>query len=136
MPAGRVSDEPWAFWDFLPTAAELAGAKLPAEQPTDGHSLVSFLRGGPAPAREYFYWELHEGSSLQAVRFGDWKAVRNGPSKPIELYDLKTDLAESRNLASEKSDLIAKAEALMKSMRTEHVDWPLVDKQPGKKKKK
>ena len=69
------------------------------------------------------------------MRFGDWKAVRNGPSKPIELYDLKTDLAESKNLASEKTDLITKAEPLMNSMRTEHADWPLVDKQPGKKKK-
>jgi arylsulfatase A len=60
VPAGRVSDEPWAFWDFLPTAAELAGAKLPASFKTDGHSLVSFLRGGKAPHRDHFYWELHE----------------------------------------------------------------------------
>jgi arylsulfatase A-like enzyme len=134
VPAGKVSDEAWAFWDFLPTAAELAG--VPLSSAHDGLSVVSLLKGGSAPAREAFYWELHEGSSLQALRFGDWKAVRNGPSKPIELYDLKNDLAESKNLASEKSDLIAKAEALMKSMRTEHVDWPLVDKQPGKKKKK
>lgn len=134
VPAGKVSDEAWAFWDFLPTAAELAGVHLSSAH--DGLSVVSLLKGGSAPAREAFYWELHEGSSLQAVRFGDWKAVRNGPSKPIELYDLKTDLAESKNLASAKPELIAKAESLMKFMRTEHSDWPLVDKQPGKKKKK
>jgi len=134
VPAGKVSDSPWAFWDFLPTAAELAGVRLSSAH--DGLSVVSLLKGGSAPPREAFYWELHEAASLQAVRFGDWKAVRNGPSKPIELYDLKNDLAESKNLASEKSDLVAKAEFLMKSMRTEHVDWPLVDKQPGKKKKK
>src|SRR5436190_16325813 len=60
VPAGRVTDEPWAFWDFLPTATELAGAKLPAGFKSDGLSLVSFLRGGAAPSREYFYWELHE----------------------------------------------------------------------------
>ena len=134
VPAGKVSDEAWAFWDFLPTAAELAG--VPVSSAHDGLSVVSLLKGGSAPAREAFYWELHEGSSLQALRFGDWKAVRNGPSKPIELYDLKTDLAESKNLAFEKPDLIAKAESLMKSMRSEHADWPLVEKQPGKKKKK
>jgi len=134
VPAGKVSDEAWAFWDFLPTAAELAGVHLSSAH--DGLSVVSLLKGGSAPAREAFYWELHEGSSLQAVRFGDWKAVRNGPSKPIELYDLKTDLAESKNLATAKPELSAKAESLMKSMRTEHSDWPLVDKQPGKKKKK
>jgi arylsulfatase A-like enzyme len=131
-----VTEEPWAFWDFLPTAAELAGAKIPAECHPDGLSLVSFLKGGPAPKRDHFYWELHEGASLQAVRFGVWKAVRNGPESPIELYDLKTDAAESRNLAAGKPDLVAKAEALMKSARTEHPDWPLVQKRAGKGKKK
>ncbi len=85
VPAGRVSDEPWAFWDFLPTAAELAGAPLPAACKTDGLSLVSFLQGGPAPQRDHFYWELHEGTSLQAVRFGDWKAVRNGPDTKLTI---------------------------------------------------
>ncbi len=136
VPAGRVSDEPWAFWDFLPTAAELAGAPLPAACKTDGLSLVSFLQGGPAPQRDHFYWELHEGTSLQAVRFGDWKAVRNGPEKPIELYDLKTDAAESQDLAQSRPDLVAKAAALMKSSRTDDPDWPLVQKKPGKGKKK
>ena len=136
VPADRVSDEPWAFWDFLPTAAELAGAPIPAECNTDGLSLVSFLKGGPAPKRDHFYWELHEGASLQAVRFGDWKAVRQGPEKPVEIYDLKTDAAEAHDLAASKPDLVAKAEALMKSSRSEHPDWPLVQQRPGKKKKK
>lgn len=136
VPAGRVTDEPWAFWDFLPTAAELAGAKIPANCKTDGHSLASFLKGGPAPQRDHFYWELHEGTSLQALRFSDWKVLRNGPEQPIELYDLKTDPAESNNLASSKPDLVAKAAALMQSARTESPDWPLVQKQAKKGKKK
>ncbi len=136
VPAGRVTDEPWAFWDFLPTAAELAGTAVPAECKTDGVSLVSFLKGGPAPKRDHFYWELHEGTSLQAVRFGDWKAVRNGPEAPIELYDLKTDAGEAHNLAAEKPDLVAKAEALMKASRSDDPDWPLVQKRAGKAKKK
>jgi arylsulfatase A len=72
---------------------------------------------------------------LQAVRFGDWKAVRQGPKKPIELYDLKTYDAEDHDFATSQPDLIAKAEALMKSSRTEHRDWPLVQKLAGKKKK-
>lgn len=135
VPAGRVSDEPWAFWDFLPTVAELAGAKIPAACATDGLSLVNFLQGGSAPPRDHFYWELHEGTSLQAVRFGSWKAVRNGPEKPIELYDLSNDASEQNDLAKQKPDLVAKAEALMKSSRTDHPDWPLVQR-GGKKKKK
>ena len=128
VPAGRVTDEPWAFWDFLPTAAELAGAELPGGFKPDGLPLVSFLLGGGAPKREYFYWELHERESLQAVRFGDWKAVRNGPSSPIELYDLKSDAGERENLAAEKPDLVAQAEALMKAARTEDPNWPLRDR--------
>jgi arylsulfatase A-like enzyme len=136
VPAGRVSDEPWAFWDFPPTCAELAGAEIPAGVHMDGLSLVSFLRGGAAPKRDHFYWELHEGASLQAVRWGDWKAVRNGPSKPIELYDLKTDAAESKNLATENPDLVAKAGALMKSARVDDANFPLRDAKPGAGKKK
>ena len=134
VPAGLTSEAPWAFWDFLPTAAELAGVEL--KTPHDGHSVVELLKGGPAPKRETFYWELHEGTSLQAVRFGDWKAVRNGPAKPIELYNLATDLAETKNLAAEQPDLVAKAESLMKTLRTDDPAWPLVMKQPGKKGKK
>ncbi|MBL9190532.1 MAG: arylsulfatase [Opitutaceae bacterium] len=125
IPAGRVTDEPWAFWDVLPTAVELAGAKLPAGYQTDGHSLVSFLRGGPAPQREYFYWELHEQAPVQAVRFGQWKAVKPRHDRPIELYDLATDAAESRNLAATKPDLVARAESLMKAAHKPDPKWPL-----------
>jgi len=134
VPAGRVSDEPWAFWDFLPTCAEIVGAELPATVHTDGLSLVAFLKGGAAPKREYFYWELHEGASLQAVRWGDWKAVRNGPSKPIELYDLKTDAGESKNLAAEKPELVAKARSLMQSAHVDDPNFPMRDSKPGGKK--
>ena len=58
VPAGRVCDDPWAFWDFLPTAVELAGSKLPDGFEPDGLSLAAMLKGGRAPQRDYFYWEL------------------------------------------------------------------------------
>ena len=104
---------------------ELTGAKIPAGFKPDGHSLVSFLKGGPAPRRDYFYWELHETGSIQAIRFGDWKAVRNGPSKPIELYDLKTDSAETKNVAAERAEIVARADALMKSAHVDDPNWPM-----------
>lgn len=126
VPAGRVADEPWAFWDFLPTAAELAGTKVPADCKTDGLSLVAHLKGGPAPKRDAFYWELHEGQKpIQAVRFGDWKAVKNGPKAKIELYDLAKDPGERNNLAADQADLVQKAAALMKSHHSPSADWPL-----------
>ena len=134
VPAGRVAQEPWAFWDFLPTAAELAGAKLPDGFRPDGLSLAGFLRGGSAPARESFYWELHEGATLQAARWGDWKAVRNGPKKAVEVYDLAKDPGERADLARERPELVAMAEAIFKASRTEHPDWPLRSPQQGKQK--
>jgi arylsulfatase A len=128
VPAGRTSDEPWAFWDFLPTAAELSGATLPSGFKGSGLSVAALLKGGAAPSRESFYWELHEGTSLQAVRFGNWKAVKNGPKSQTEVYDLSTDLAETKNLAIERPDLLKKAEQLMSAAHIPHPDWPLVEK--------
>jgi arylsulfatase A-like enzyme len=125
VPAGNVNDEPWAFWDFLPTAAELAGAAIPAECRTDGVSLVSMLKGGAAPKRDRFYWELHEGTPIQAVRFGDWKAVKNGPKRAIELYDLASDPGESRDVAAGHPEEVAKAEEMLETSRTANADWPL-----------
>lgn len=135
VPVGAVSEEPWAFWDFLPTAAALAGATLPEGHDFDGIDVSSLLMGGKAPDREVFYWELHEGTSLQAVRFdGHWKAVRNGPKAKIELYDLSADAAESKDLAATHPDKVTRAEALMAASRTEHPDWPLVEKAKAKAK--
>jgi arylsulfatase A-like enzyme len=130
VPAGRVSGEAWAFWDFLPTAAELAGAAIPAGCKTDGLSLVAHLKGGPAPKRESFYWELHEGKPIQAVRFGDWKAVKNGPQAKVELYDLAKDPGERTNLAADHPAQVEKALALMKAHHSPSPDWPLDGKSP------
>lgn len=124
VPAGRVSDEPWAFWDFLPTCAELAGAKLPDGCRPDGLSLVPYLKGGPAPKRECFYWELHEGPSIQALRMGDWKAVRNFADQPTELYDLAKDEAEKNDVAKDHPEIVAQVEKLMASSRVDDANWP------------
>lgn len=137
VPAGRVSDEPWAFWDFLPTAVELSGAQMPTDFKSDGYSLVSFLKGGSAPKRPYFYWELHEAASLQAARWDDgnnvWKAVRGGPSKPVEIYDLKSDVGETKNIAEAHPELVEKAKTIFEEAHTPHPDWPLVNKKAPKK---
>ena len=91
---------------------------------------------GPAPKRDHFYWELHEGRPIQAVRFGEWKAVKNGPNAALELYDLKTDSAESRDLAGDQPALVAKAEQLLKTARVDDPNWPLAGRSPGKTGKK
>ncbi|MFC1765860.1 arylsulfatase, partial [Planctomycetota bacterium] len=86
--SGTESQHVSAFWDYLPTLAELADVECP---PTDGISLVPGLQGQLQPKHEYLYWEFHESSSKQAVRVGKWKAVRIKPSDKIELYDMEND---------------------------------------------
>jgi len=126
VPAGRVDDQPWAFWDLMPTFVELSGATLPPGYETDGHSLVDYLKGGDAPPRDYFYWELHHGDRpAQAARFGDWKAVRNGINHPIEIYDLTADSAESHNLADARPDLVQRAKAILQEAHRPDPNWPL-----------
>ncbi len=112
VPAGRVDDQPWAFWDLMPTFVELSGAQVPDRYETDGKSVVSYLKGGDAPKRDYFYWELHEGRPIQAARFGNWKAVRNGIDKPLELYDLASDVGESRDVAAEHPNQVERAKEI------------------------
>ena len=121
----RVDDQPWAFWDVLPTFVELSGVTPPDGYETDGHSLVSYLKGGPAPKRDYFYWELHTGKPIQAARFGDWKAVRNGIDRPIEIYDLKNDAGESQNLADQRDDLVERAKQIFTAAHRPDPNWPL-----------
>ena len=134
IPAGMVSNEPWAFWDFMPTCADLLNARLPEKVMTDGVSILPLLKGGATPKRDYFYWELHEaGPSLRAVRFGDWKGVKVGTSGAMQLYDLKSDPAEKTNVAAKHPDLAERAAKLMAEAREDHPDWPLRDRAAPKK---
>lgn len=114
---GQTCPEPWAFWDFLPTVAELSGSAVPKR--LDGVSILPLLRGKtPGERRQPFYWEFHEGGFSQAVRFGNWKGVRR-PGGPVEVYDLAADVGETRDLAASEPEIARKVEQLMKSSRTE-----------------
>ncbi|MFK7851026.1 MAG: arylsulfatase [Akkermansiaceae bacterium] len=126
VPAGRVTDEPWAYWDLMPTFVEMTGTAPPTGYKTDGLSLLDFLKGGNAPERDYFYWELHEGGGgKQAARWGDWKAVRPKPMGEIEIYDLSKDLAETKDLATDRPDLVKRAIEIFDDAHTPHPVWPL-----------
>lgn len=130
--AGAVSSFPWAFWDVLPTLAELAGA--PAPKGIDGISMVPLLidaerAGRPQQKHEFMYWEFpryidRQGTFVkevpkQAVRMGDWKAVRPRPNGPLELYNLKDDIGESRNVADAHPEVMKKIQEYLKTARTE-----------------
>ena len=121
--AGATSAYPVTLCDLLPTAAALAGTRVTSA--TDGVSLRSLLLGGRAPRRESLYWEFHEGGFAQAVRMGSWKAVRKGIDGAVELYDLKTDIGETRDVASRHPALVQRAEEIMRREHVESEDWPL-----------
>jgi arylsulfatase A-like enzyme len=123
VPVGSVSDAVWAFWDVLPTLAELTGAAAPPA--LDGLSMLpALLDTGPTPRHEFLYWEFHERGFDQAVRSGDWKAVRLGPGRPLELYDLARDVGETHNVAAEHPEIVARIEAYLKTARTDSPDFP------------
>jgi arylsulfatase A-like enzyme len=121
---GQVSNHICAFWDFLPTACELAGAQSPSG--IDGISFAPTLLGRPGQRQhKYLYWEFHERGFQQALRMGDWKGVRPAPGKPVELYNLKTGLDEQNNLAAQHRDVAASIERILGSARTDSPDWPV-----------
>lgn len=109
-----------AFWDFMPTMADVIGADVPDN--IDGISYLPSLNGhGEQKEHDYLYWEFHENNGRQAVRKGDWKAVKydvhnNGS---IELYNLKIDVSEKFNLADAYPQKVAELDSLMKVSRTE-----------------
>lgn len=124
VPAGTVNETVWWFADFLPTAADLAGAKSPANG--DGVSVASALLGkGNLRERPALYWEFHEGGFKQAVRMGDWKGIRLKPGDELQIFDLKTDIGEKSNVAAAQPEVAARMEAYLKSARTESTEFPV-----------
>lgn len=120
--AGTVSRQPLAFWDVLPTLADLAQVKAPAK--LDGISFLPTLLDKEQKPHDYLYWEFHEKGFAHAVRRGNYKAVRKRFGK-TELYDLKEDLGEKKNIADEHPDVTARMEAIMESAHTPSKEWPM-----------
>ena len=128
IPAGAVSDAVWYYADFLPTVAEVVGVDAPDD--VDGVSILPVLLGESRDVGERFlYWERFGGGFKQAVRWKNWKAVRNSSPKlldePLELYDLEGDIGEENDVAKAHPDVIAEIEHFMKDARTDSHNWPI-----------
>lgn len=136
VPAGTETDHLSAFWDVMPTAAEMAGVSAP--QGIDGISFLPTMLGKKGQKEhDYLYWEFHEKKGRVAIRKGKWKGVRYdvavNPNSPLELYDLSVDPGEQRNLVADFPEVVADLDARLKSARSispvEDFNFPLVRKQ-------
>ena len=126
---GRVSDHPSAFWDFLPTACEIAGVK--PERPFDGISYLSELLGKSQKKHDHLYFEFHEQGGKQAVIRGDWKCIRLNVSKTdkmtVELYNIHDDPQEKTDLASQHPDMVKELVAIIDQNHTPNPVFKLLE---------
>ncbi len=119
--AGTVSNLPTAFWDMLPTFAELAGTSAPAG--IDGVSIVPTLLGRSGQKiHDHLYWEF---ANSVVVRMGDWKGVLPAGKDALELYNLSRDLGETTDVAAANPSVVAKITDIMKSSHVDSELFPL-----------
>jgi arylsulfatase A-like enzyme len=126
VPAGRTSDHVAWHADVLPTLAALAGVPPADLPPTDGISLAPVLTGDEAgqARHEFLYWEFYEQGGKQAVRSGNWKAVRLPMlTGRTELYDLGADAAETTDVAGAHPDVVKNLEGMMGRAHTPSELW-------------
>jgi arylsulfatase A-like enzyme len=123
--AGKVDETAvWYFADFLPTAADLAGASIPPN--LDGVSVLPTLLGKRQDLSDrYLYWESHARGFHQAARKGDWKAVRHGLDQPVELYDLAKDVSETQDVSKAHPAVASDFAEYFRTGRTEDPNYPL-----------
>lgn len=122
--AGSTTDHIAYFGDWMATAADLAGVDPPEN--IDSISFVPTLKGNDEAQKqhEYLYWEFYERGSRQAVRFGNWKAIRQPMwDGDIELYDLSQDIGEENNVAQKHPELVRKAAEMMDEAHVPHENW-------------
>lgn len=122
--AGSVSDTPCSSIDLLPTIVEMAGGKAP--RGIDGVSLAPVLRGGAPPKRDALYWHYPHysnqgGVPSGAIRKGDYKLIEFYEDGRLELFNLKDDIGERRNLVNKEprkaAELRAQLDRWRKSVR-------------------
>ena len=126
---GSTSHFAGAFWDVMPTLAELAGTGKQVPGDIDGLSfLPSLLQQGTQHEHEYLYWAFYERGGSRALRSGDWKAVQQPIHSPVRLYDLKQDLGEEVDVAAAHPDLVKKLTGQMDAAYAPSTRWKFPEK--------
>ena len=132
---GTTSERVTGAEDWLPTFLELIGAKDATPKGIDGISFAPTLLGKSQPERPFLYRESQGYDGQQSVRVGNWKAIRtnlhprpaakNKEPAPFELYDLAKDPSETKNVAAQHPDIVAKLSAIMKEQHVPSKLWPI-----------
>lgn len=131
--AGTSEDFVSGFEDWMPTLLDAVGALDAVPTEVDGISLLPTLLGKKQAEREYLYREFPSYGGQQTIRVGDWKAVRQNMAKgnlKVELYNLATDVSESKDVAAQHPDVVNKLTQMMSEVRTPSIDFPLVPIDP------
>lgn len=117
---GSVSDHIWAFWDFLPTVADIVGTNPPDD--IDGISILPTLLGESSNQKnhDFLYWE-YKGE--QAVRMGDWYGYKDKQGK-LKLYNLIKNPEQNNDLSGEYPEITEKIDKIMKREHTPSNAFP------------
>jgi len=143
IPQGTLSNYTVAFWDLLPTLAELGGvpkSELPRD--IDGVSFAAELLGHAGNGgleHPPLYWEFCTSTKppgvsksgkgwAHAMRNGTWKAVSFFSEAPLELYNLYVDPGETKNVAAEHPDIVMALQEFAKRAHTDSPNFPTGDK--------
>lgn len=123
---GSVSDHQSAFWDFMPTVCELTGANIPEN--TDGISYLPTLLGKNGQKKhDYLFFEFYEQGGKRAVIKDNWKLIQLDVNKKTgtryELYDIKSDQSETKDLASVNPNKVEELKKIMEQAHTESGLW-------------
>ncbi len=122
--AGRTSDYVCASWDLYPTIGHLMG--LRDFDAGDGVSLTPELLRRRQSRRPFLYWERHDAAGMaQAIRSGDWKVVRSRPEGPVQLFNLKRDPGETKDVSGRYRRTARRLSGYFDEARTENADWPM-----------
>jgi len=124
---GKTSDHISGFWDFLPTACDVAGIEAP--QNIDGISYLPELLSKDQPEHKAMYWEFISQGGKQAVRKGNWKLVKldvlNPEKTQVELYNLENDRAEQEDVSEQYPEVLAEMQKLLETERIESEEFTL-----------
>jgi arylsulfatase A-like enzyme len=129
IPSGVVVDSPFAFWDIMPTIADMLQISLPSNLSIDGESVWELWQGkAPSAQHKPFYFEFCTNNEFgRAVRDGNYKIVNFAWGDAFELYDLSVDLGETNNIAAQHPDIVARLVAIANASHVDNPYFPIID---------